>query len=583
MKSIILTKTVFSTLFFFILSHTVLSQTKTEQLDKLIGLYHEYGTFNGSVLVAEEGEVIYKKGFGEANMEWNIPNEANTKHRLGSITKQFTGMLILQLAEEGKIDVNASISVYLPEYPKPQADDITVHQLLTHTAGIPNYTNFQGFGATSIQYFEPKEFLHEFDSLELEFTPGEKFNYSNSGYFLLGVLIEEITGKSYEENLKEKIFDPLEMTNSGYDHFTEIISNRATGYEKTGDGFINAGYLDMSIPYAAGSLYSTAEDLYKWDQGLYGNKLLSKELKELYFTPQIDAWEGMSYAYGFSVGDEPLGNSGETIFVHTHGGGINGFNTNISRAPENKTLIVLLNNTGGAPLDEMTIAIRGILAGKTYDLPKKSALPELLASLEKDGIKGAQKYFKAINKNDDLILPEGDVNRAGYQLLAEGKNQEAAAIFMMNIESFPDSFNAYDSYAESQMIIGNKEDAISNYKKSIELNPMNENGIVMLEKMGEDVSEYRKTAEVADEILNSYEGDYELMPVFILSVTNQSGVLITQATGQGPITLQAVSEEEFIAPMLGAKITFQKDENGKVVSLTLFQNGQELLGPKLEK
>ncbi len=533
--------------------------------------------------MAEEGKVIYKDGFGMANMEWDIPNTPDTKHRLGSISKQFTGMLIMQLVAEGKIDVQSPIVTYLPDYPKPQADQITVHHLLTHTSGIPNYTSFEGFRKTSIQYFEPLEFIKEFSSLELEFKPGEKFNYSNSGYFLLGVIIEEVSGKSYEENLKERIFTPLEMNDSGYDHFTEILKNRATGYEKRGAQLINAEYLDMSIPYAAGSLYSTVEDLYKWDQGLYTEKLLSKELMKEYFTPQIEAWEGSDYAYGFGVGEEPLGNTEESIYVHTHGGGINGFNTNISRAPENKTLIVLLNNTGGAPLNQMTEGIRGILAGKTYDFPKKSAADSLLVVMEQEGMKAAKKFFKSIKDSDGLYLSEREMNNTGYSLMATGKIEEAAAVFKMTLDSYPSSFNAYDSYAESQMELGNKKEAIDNYKKSLVLNPMNENGIIMLEKLGEDISEYRKTVEVSEEVLNSYEGDYELMPGFILSVTNKDGTLVTQATGQGPINLQAVSEDAFSAPEVGARITFQKDDTGKISSLTLFQNGQEMLAPRLEE
>ncbi|MFK7756963.1 MAG: serine hydrolase [Flavobacteriales bacterium] len=584
MNTILSFKTVLCSLCILIATQTLNSQTKTEQLDELIGLYHEYGTFNGSVLVAEKGEVIYEKGFGMANMEWDIPNAPNTKHRLGSISKQFTGMLILQLVAEGKIDVQKPVSTYLPEYPKPQADDITVHHLLTHTSGIPNYTSFPNFFENvSMKFFEPKEFINEFADMDLEFIPGDQFSYSNSGYFLLGVLIEEVTGKSYEENLEERIFAPLKMTSSGYDHHGEIIKNRATGYEKAGMGYENSRYLDMSIPYSAGSLYSTAEDLYKWDQALYTEKLLPKELMELYFTPQIEAWGDSFYAYGFGVGEEPLGSSKETIYVHTHGGGINGFNTNISRAPENKSLIVLLNNTGGAPLNDMTVAIRGILAGKTYDLPKKSIVPELLDEMQSNGIKAAENLFKSIKDNDGFYLSERDMNEAGYSLMADEKTKEAAAIFKMNMESYPSSANAYDSYAESQMKLGNKKEAIANYEKSLELNPMNENGVKMLEELGVDVSEYTKTVEVSNEILETYVGDYELMPGFILAVSNKGGKLITQATGQGPIPLEAISDDAFAAPDVGARITFQKDEKGKVVSLTLFQNGQEMLGSRVEE
>ncbi len=557
------------------------SQTKTEKLDEFIGLYHEYDSFNGSVLVAQGGEVIYKKGFGMANMEWDIPNQSNTKHRLGSITKQFTGMLILKLVDDGKIDVNASVSTYLPDYPKPQGDNITIHHLLTHTSGIPNYTNFEDFRKTSINYFTPQDFIHEFSSLELEFTPGEQFSYSNSGYFLLGVLIEEVTGKSYEDNLEERIFAPLNMVNSGYDHFTEIIKNRATGYEKRGNGIINSDFLDMSIPYAAGSLYSTVEDLYLWDQALYGAQLLPKKLIELYFTPQIEAWGNAKYAYGFGIGEERIGNTEETILTHSHGGGINGFNTNISRATKDKTLIVLLNNTGGAPLDEMTTGIRGIINGKTYDFPKKSVAKELLSVIEKEGLSSAQKLFTTISVSEDYDLSENEMNNAGYQLINGEMLTEATAIFKMTINSFPESSNAYDSYAEANMMMGNNALAIENYKKSIELNPMNQNGIDMLKKLGEDVSEFEKEVVVSEKTLASYVGNYELMPEFILSISTKDGKLIAQATGQQALELNAIAKDSFAAPEVGARITFQKGKKNKIESLTLFQGGQEMVGPKL--
>jgi CubicO group peptidase (beta-lactamase class C family) len=209
------------------------SQSKQEQITKLIDTYTAYKTFNGSVLVAVNRAIIYKKDFGFANMEWDIPNAPNTKHRLGSISKQFTGLLILQLEEAGKIDLKAPITKYLSDYHKANGDIITTHHLLTHTSGLPNYTSFPGFFQNDNRDpYTPTEFIKTFSEMDLEFTPGEKFNYSNSTCFLLGDLIEKISGKSYEKN---------------------------------GDAFANSKYLNMSIPYAAGSLYSTVEDLYLWD------------------------------------------------------------------------------------------------------------------------------------------------------------------------------------------------------------------------------------------------------------------------------------------------------------------------------
>jgi len=203
----------------FALQMSVVAQDKVRQIDELMSLYHKYQQFNGAVLVADHGKVIYKKGFGPANMEWNIPNEPDTKFRLGSITKQFTAALILQLVEQGKIKLDGKVSDYLPDYRKDTGARMTIHQLLSHTSGVPNYTAQPGFFANiSRNPFKVDDFVKKYASGDLEFEPGAKFNYSNSGYFILGAIIEKVTGKPYEKVLQEKILDPLGMKNTGYDH-----------------------------------------------------------------------------------------------------------------------------------------------------------------------------------------------------------------------------------------------------------------------------------------------------------------------------------------------------------------------------
>lgn len=571
-------------LFLFTAIQLTFGQSKVEEIDKLLQLYHEYGQFNGSALVAEQGKVVYKSGLGMANMEWEIENQTNTKHRLGSITKQFTAMLILQLAEEGKLDLNAPISDYLSDYPNDYDAKITTHHLLTHTSGIPNYTSFPGFMRDeSRNPYAPDEFVKKFSDKELEFTPGERFNYSNSGYFLLGVIIEKVSGKSYEAMLQEKIFTPLNMTGSGYDHHDVILKNRATGYQKQGRNYINSRYLDMTIPYAAGSLYSTVEDLYVWDQALYTNKLLSKEYMELYFKPYVKAFGDAHYAYGWGVGYDAIGNSKDSIYTISHGGGINGFNTIISRSPSDKTLVVLLNNTGGAPLNQMTRSIRGILKGTTYDLPKKSVASEMQGVIEDDGIDAGIAHYKKIKDDKTYDLNENEMNQVGYQFMGKEMVEEASEVFKLNMEAFPESFNVYDSYAEAQMKLGNNEEAITYYKKSIEINPGNQNGIDILKKLGVDMSESTKDVVVPDEVLESYVGKYELSPGFVLSITKEGSQLSGQATGQPKVDIFPKSETLFYLKAVMAQIEFNKGENGKIESLTLYQSGQEILGNRLEE
>jgi CubicO group peptidase (beta-lactamase class C family) len=558
-------------------------QTKTEQLDELLNQYLDYGKFNGSVLVADQGKVMYKKGFGMANMEWDIPNKPNTKHRLGSVTKQFTAMLILQLVAEGKIDLQAPITTYLPDYPKENGDKITTHHLLTHSSGIPNYTAFPDFfAAESRNPYTPDQFVKKFEDKELEFTPGEKFNYSNSGYFLLGVLIEKLSGKTYEEMLHEKIFTPLGMHDTGYDNHKDILKNRATGYEKNGTSFINSAYLDMSIPYAAGSLYSTVEDLYLWDQALYTTTLLPQKYMDLFFTPYIAAFGNSQYAYGWGVGKEVIGNTTDSITVISHGGGINGFNTNISRSPSNKSLVVLLNNTGGAPLGEMTRSIIGIMHGKTYDIPKKSLAYDFLNVIKSKGIKAGLAYYNTNKEGDNFELNENEMNQIGYQLMGNGTVEEAAQVFKLNIDAFPKSPNAYDSYGEALMKLDDTEGAITNYKKSIEINPANQNGIDMLKKLGVNTNDLVKEVVVPEAILKTYIGIYELTPDFKITISKEGSQMKAQATGQPMADIYPKSNEEFYLKVVTAQVIFNKGENGKIESLTLFQGGQEMMGKKME-
>jgi CubicO group peptidase (beta-lactamase class C family) len=294
----------------------------------------------GSVLVARDGQVIYSKGYGSADLEWDVPNTPTTKFRLGSVTKQFTAASILLLEERGKLSVSDPVKKYVPDAPAAW-DKITIFHLLTHTSGIPNFTNFpdyrklEPFAATS------EQLVARFRDKPLDFEPGEKWQYSNSGYVLLGHLIEKITGDSYEKFVRENLFAPLGMKDSGYDSNSAVIPHRASGYVVGKDGFENAGFIHMSIPHGAGALYSTTEDLLKWEQGLFGGKLLKAASLQKMTTPFKS-----NYAFGLQV--ETVGGRK----VMEHGGGIEGFNTELAYYPEDKLTVVVLGNvTGGAPGD----------------------------------------------------------------------------------------------------------------------------------------------------------------------------------------------------------------------------------------
>jgi len=383
--------------------------------------------------------------------------------------------------------------------------------------------------------------------------------------------------------LQDKIFTPLNMKDTGYDNHGDILKNRATGYEKQGREYVNSKYLDMSIPYAAGSMYSTVEDLYKWDQALYTSTILSKEYMTLYFKPYISAFGNAHYAYGWAVGYNKIGTSTDSIYTIGHGGGINGFNTNISRATSNKSLIVLLNNTGGAPLNDMTRSIRGIMHGKAYDMPKKSVADAVMAVIENEGIDAGISHYNTIKDDKTYSLSEREMNAIGYQLMGSDKVEEASKVFQLIIEAFPKSSNAYDSLGESLMNLGKNDLAIKNYRKSVELNPNNQSGIDFLKKLGDDVSDLVKEVKVSDAILETYIGKYKLMEGFILTVTKEGSQLKTQATGQPVFDIFPKSENEFYLKVVNAQLIFNKNDAGDVDSVTLFQGGREITGKQIEE
>jgi CubicO group peptidase (beta-lactamase class C family) len=553
------------------------AQDKAAKIDELMSLYQKYGQFNGSVLVAEQGKVIYKKGLGLANMEWNIPNEPDTKFRLGSITKQFTATLILQLVEQGKVKLDGKVSDYLPEYRKDTGARMTIHHLLSHTSGLPNYTAQPGFFETvSRNPFTVSEFVKKYASGDLEFEPGTKFSYSNSGYFLLGAIIEKVTGKPYEQVLKENILDRVGMKNTGYDHYNTLLPKRASGYVKLPGGYQNAPYLDMTIPYAAGSLYSTVEDLYLWDQSLYDDKILSARSKELMFKPNLS-----DYGYGFAITKADIGPNKRAVPVIAHDGGINGFSTTIMRLVGDKDLIVLLDNTsGGRYLGNISEGLKNILYDQPYNRPRPSIADVLMKTMmEKDVATTARQYrdYKA-SQGSLYDFAEGELNSLGYQLLQMGKATEAIEIFELNVEEYPKSSNTYDSLGEAYMIHGDKELAIANYKKSLELNPGNGNATAKIESL----TAVRKETKVDPKLYDAYAGDYELAPNFVLTITSEDGKLMGQATGQPKVELFPSSETEFFLKVTDAQIAFVKDGKGNVTGLVLHQGGQNIPGRKVK-
>ncbi len=329
------------------------------RIDRIMQALSATGEFNGSVLVARRGQIIYQRGFGLANIEWNIPNDVDTRFEIGSMTKQFTAMLILQMVSQGKISLHGHVSVYLPYYRKDTGARVTISELLSHTSGIPNFTDIPGFfdGPASRTTYGVREFVEKYCSGNLRFDPGTRFEYSNSGYFLLGAILQQVSGQAYEKLLQQRIFMPLEMKNSGYTHSQVVLPHRASGYERSQSGLKNARYYDMSIPFAAGALYSTVGDLYLWDRALYGERLLPAPLRDLLFKPNL---ENYGYGWVMLVPKPGAPYAGESIPMH--GGAIFGFTSVIQRIPKHEELIILLDNNESPKLLEIALQLRTALA-----------------------------------------------------------------------------------------------------------------------------------------------------------------------------------------------------------------------------
>ena len=547
--------------------------SKSEQIDTLVSRYHELGQFNGSVLVADADGVVQKKGYGYANFEWQIPNTPDTRFRLGSITKQFTSMVILQLVKEGKLKLDDRITTHLPDYRKDTGDRVTIKHLLNHTSGIPSYTSVPGFFANdSRDAYEVNAFVKRFASGDLEFEPGSKYVYNNSAYFILGAIIEKLTGKTYAAALEERIFKPLGMKHTGYDVSATVIPKRASGYVPTPDGVMNAPYLDMTIPYAAGSLYSTVEDLYLWDRALYTEKLLPATLRAQMFAPGLN-----DYGFGWVINKAKLHDESTEVGVIMHGGGIHGFNTLLVRVPDRKELVVLLDNTSrGGKLDEMAMGAISILRGIEPRRPRASIAQALTPHIDDVNATIARYRQLKANESDDYDFSESELNTLGYRLLANGRIPDAIEIFKLNVEMFPDASNPYDSLGEAYLAAGNRELALANYKRSLELDPKNTNAAAAIARL-----ENPQPAVESKYPLEAFVGNYPLAPQFVIAITLEDGSLKLQATGQPKTSLAQESATEFRVIGAPARIVFVMDEtSGKATSLVLHQGGREMPAPK---
>ena len=345
-------------LFTTVIFITAFGQDKLEKLDELLKAYANQSRFNGSVLVIKDGKTILDKGYGFSNVNENQLNSPNTIFQVGSITKQFTAAVILKLQEENKINLQDQLSKYFPGY--PNSDSITIEHLLTHTSGIYSYTNDKDFMSSKINMPHSREqMLSLFKDKPLQFTPGTKWRYSNSGYLLLGYIIEDVTGLTYQQAIRNYIFIPLQMKNSGFDYTQLKNQKKATGYFQLVDEMnTQAPSIDSTISFASGSIFSTTADLYKFQQGMQSNSILSKSTLETASTSFKN-----NYGYGFEIDSV----AGKRIIGHS--GSIHGFVSNLVWVPGENTVVILLNNVTSPHLGKITNNIISLLYDQPYEVP----------------------------------------------------------------------------------------------------------------------------------------------------------------------------------------------------------------------
>ncbi|HSB08433.1 MAG TPA: serine hydrolase [Blastocatellia bacterium] len=385
------------------------AQDLTPKFDEYMSALLKQGRFTGCVLVARDGKVVFSKGYGMANVELDVPNTPQTKFRLGSVTKQFTASAILLLQERGKLNVTDPICKYVENCPTAWSE-VTIHHLLSHTGGIPNFTSLPDYVPKMMMPVAAQEMIARFKDKPLDFKPGEKWSYSNSGYFLLGFIIEKVAGESYESFLQKNIFEPLKMTATGYDHFETILKHRATGYSLAKGKPVNSAFIDMTQPFSAGSLYSTVEDLFLWNEALFGGKVLSAKSFEAMTTPVKN-----NYGYGLGIITDPKRKS------ISHAGGINGFATNLLRLPEERVTVVVLRNADyGTPAPgRISLDLAAILLGEKYEIP--AAVSEI-----KVNPKIYDAYVGRYQLAPNFIL---EISKVGDRLMAQATGQPAFELF----------------------------------------------------------------------------------------------------------------------------------------------------------
>lgn len=523
-------------------------------IDDLLQKSYKPGEPGASVIVVKDGKVVFRKGYGKANLELGVAIEPEMVFRLGSITKQFTAVAILMLAEQGKLSVGDEITKYLPDLPA-RGQKITIEHLLTHTSGIKSYTSLPEWLSLWRKDMTLKELIDLFKDKPPDFAPGESWSYNNSGYILLGAIIEKASGQSYKDFIEKQIFAPLGMNHSFYDSTDRVIAGRVSGYSKGKEGFVNCAYLSMTQPYAAGSLMSSVDDLALWDAALNTEKLVKQESLKRAWTPAVlNNGKPTHYGYGWAM------NSYEGHKIVAHGGGIHGFSTDAIRLPDDRVFVAVLTNrdTGEPSPDDIAFRIAALMVGKPYKEPLAASLPA--GSLE--------RYVGVYRLNKDDV----SIRRDGGKLFISFGLNKAEIIPVSETDFFIKGSRTHLTFSKTASGV---------------------TGFVMHDNYGIDQGATKTDKPLAENaappsiavdpvIYESYVGEYELAPGFSIVVSKEGARLMAQATGQPKIELVPESKTKFFVKEVDARLEFVVNESGVATSLMLHQGGQDLPGKKIK-
>jgi CubicO group peptidase (beta-lactamase class C family) len=510
-----------------------------------------------SVLVAKDGKIIYQKGFGYADVGNHIPFTIETKSRIGSITKQFIASAILKLQEEGKISVNDKLSKFIPDFPRD--DEVTIHHLLTHTSGIHSFTEKADFMKNATVEIKSEDMINSIKKDPYDFNPGEKFLYNNSGYFILGYIIEKISGESYENYMKKIFFDPLGMKDTGVHNSHTIYEHEAYGYSYDGK-FQKAINWDMSQAGGAGSIYSTVGDLYRWNEGIFNGKVLSKASLDSAFT-SVKLNDGSTpkdigggYGYGWVISDV------RGLKEIQHGGGLNGFNSQILRFPELNITVAVLQNClmppPGMGAAELANQVVEIYFWDKMGAQESVKVDKTVSSSKYDDYVGKYDYAGAIMK----------IRKDGDRLLAQLAGQPEYEIFPKSESEF------FWKVVDAQVTF------VKNEKGEVTHAIHHQNGGEFSAPKLKDETSTKVDPAIYDQYVGEYS--FNIPQMEAIKITKEGDKLFLQATGQPKIEIFPRSESEFFSDLVVIKVNFIKDDQGKVTKMVINQSGMTIEGTK---